>query len=356
MHDSMREFDLQFKGLELLPRHPFGGFTDEELLHLSGRKHRREYGFTPWGSWEVENSSFGRTLREWTHYPTSLPLMACSDHGVFWGSRCWPNEINSPYKLFLTWNKKKSEIMNNVHRKNSLHIPHPWLAYREKYYPKSSCTGKGTIVFFAHSNATSRLLYDSLDRYMQNLRDLPESFQPVVICLSFHDVLKGLHTVLRKYGFPIISAGATNSKYFVDRFYSISRLFARSTSTVIGSHSYYLIEMGIPFFLYGEPPTILYTGSDGKPDGAENWHDFGDEEDIERYRSLHLLLSEPVSHVTAAQLDTVGFYLGKNAEIDANVVNNYLWRSLLGNLPRASSLYLCLARQGALAFFRKMFD
>lgn len=327
----------------LLPPDAHEGFSDDELLRLSHLQRRTEAGYAPWASWEVENSSFGRTLREWAGYPSWLPLCASADHGVHWESRCWPNELESPYRLFLTWNGKKARLMNERHGKTALHIPHPWLAYRKKHYPELDPERNGTVVFFTHSNATTTPVFESLDAYMQSLRDLPACFHPVVICLSFHDVLKGMHRTLRPYGFPIVTAGTTNAQCFVDRFYRIARRFRYACSPTIGSHSFYLAEAGVAFFLHGPAPTYVIKGSRAVRDGEQDLRDYGDDEDIERFMMLRRLFSEPFDTVSAAQSEAVGRYLGEDADTDAGQLQSALWQSLCRNVPRVGSLYLANA-------------
>lgn len=324
----------------LLPRDAHDGFSDDELLLLSHLQRRTEAGYAPWASWEVENSSFGRTLREWADYPSWLPLCASADHGVHWESRCWPNEIESPYQLFLTWNGKKARLMRERHGKAALHIPHPWLAYRRKHYPELDPARHGTVVYFTHSNSTTTPVFKSLDVYIQSLRDLPAHFYPVVICLSFHDVLKGTHRMLRPYGFPIVTAGTTNAQCFVDRFYRIARNFRYACSPTIGSHSFYLAEAGVPFFLYGPAPTYVIKGSRAVCDGEQDLRDYGDDEDIEHFMALRRLFSEPADVVSTAQREAVGRYLGEDAGTGASQFQSALWQSFRHNLPRVGGLYL----------------
>jgi hypothetical protein len=324
----------------LLPRDAHEGFSDEELLRLSRLQRRTEAGHAPWASWEVENSSFGRTLREWAAYPSWLPLCATSDHGVHWESRCWPNEIESPYRLFLTWNGKKARLMRERHGKQALHIPHPWLAHRKAHFPELDPARSGTVVFFTHSNATTTPVFESLDAYMQTLRDLPAQFHPVVICLSFHDVLKGMHRTLRPYGFPILTAGTTNAQCFVDRFYGIARRFRHACSPTIGSHSFYLAEAGVAFFLHGPAPTYVIKGSRAVRDGEQDLRDYGDEEDIESFMALCRLFSQPLDAVSPAQREAVGRYLGEDAATDSGQLRTALWQALGSNLPRVGGLYL----------------
>lgn len=85
---------LNPKSQILLPRDPHEGFSDEELLRLSRLQRRTEAGYAPWASWEAENSSFGRTLREWAGYPSCLPLCVTSDHGVHWESHSSPTKLS----------------------------------------------------------------------------------------------------------------------------------------------------------------------------------------------------------------------------------------------------------------------
>lgn len=322
------------------------GYADGVLERLSRLQSRTEAGYAPWATWESENSSFGKTLRKWTRYPSWLPLCAVSDHGVHWESRCWPNEIDSPYRLFLTWNEKKSRIMREQHGKHALHIPHPWIAYRKAHHPNLSENREGTIVFFTHSNSTTTPVFESLEAYMQSLRDLPARFHPVVICLSFHDVLKGLHVKLRPFGFPIVTAGITNAQSFVDRFYQLVANFRYACSPTIGSHTYYLVEAGIPFFLYGQAPTYVLKGSRAVRDGEQDLRDYGDEEDIERFLTLKHLFSEPVESVTSRQRQVVEYYMGASSTVSAKSVAAMLWRELAANAPRVAGLYLSkLSRQ-----------
>ncbi|TVO60269.1 hypothetical protein [Denitromonas ohlonensis] len=198
-------------------------------------------------------------------------------------------------------------------------------------------------MFFTHSNAKTTPVFESLDAYMDELRALPRQFHPIVICLSFHDIRKGTHKQLRQYCFPLVTAGASNSTRFVDRFYTISRQFRYACSPTIGSHTYYLMEAGIPFFLYGQPPTYMIKGSDAVCDGAQDLRDYGDEEDIDRYMCLHRLLANPADSVTTEQRAMIENYLGLNASSTSGFVRKALFASLGQNMDVASGLYLRLA-------------
>ena len=48
---------------------------------------------------------------------------------------------------------------------------------------------------------------------------------------------------------------------FIERFYEIIRKFKYATSDIVGSYLYYAVEMGIPFFIYGEHPIFENKGN-----------------------------------------------------------------------------------------------
>lgn len=316
------------------------GYSDEQLGELSKLTSKLDAGLSPWATWESENSSFGKTLREWACFPRFLPICIASDHGVHWGATCWPNEISNHYRAFFTWNKKKNNLMRNRHGKRSYHVPHPWVHYRKKYYPTLPANRKGTLVFYAHSNATTSPKYSDLDGYINDLRALPEQCQPVVICLSFHDIEKGLHKELRKYGLPLITAGTTNSQDFVDRFYRMISQFRYSTSPNVGSHTFYLLEAGIPFFRFGPYPEYHIKGSKAVKDGKQNLSDYGDSDDIENFEKFKQLLSIRTDSVTEKQKIMVSNYLGIDAGITRLEASGIMWREFFLNLDKVLPLYL----------------
>lgn len=321
------------------------GYSDEKLEMLSSVQTRFELGIAPWVTWESENSSFGKAFREWASYPKILPLYFSSDHGVNWGSRCWPNETSSSYGTYFTWNKKKNDLMRKDHGKASYHVPHPWVFYRNKYFPALPKHRLGTLVFYAHSNDTTTPVYEDLDKYINDLKSLPERYQPIVMCLLADDVNKGLHKKLREYKIPLVTAGVLNSQKFVDRFYSLLYQFRFSSSSNVGSHTFYILEAGIPFFLYGPYPEYQIKGSKFVKDGKQDLRDYGDEEDILEFSKLKKLLSSPVDEVTPEQYALVSKYLGMDSKITRLKASLILWRELFLHFGEARTAYTPLVRK-----------
>lgn len=319
------------------------GYSDEQLEMLCLPRSRFECGIAPWAAWESENSSFGKTFREWTNYPKLFPLYISSDHGVHWESRCWPNEINSRYSTFFTWNKKKNDLMRRIHNKKSYHVPHPWVSYRRKHFSTLPINRLGTLVFFPHSNTSTTPVYENLDEYIADLKSLPEKYQPVVMCLSFHDIDKKIHKKLRSYDIPLVTNGTTNSKNFIDRFYSLLYQFKYASSSNVGSHTFYILEAGIPFFLYGPYPKYHIKGSVAVKDGEQDLRDYGDEEDLREFSKFKQLLSSPEDKVTAEQHALMSKYLGLDSEITRLKASLILWRELFLHSSEVVTVYAKLA-------------
>ena len=323
------------------------GFSDEKLEKLSSYL-ISERGFTPWATWESENTSFGKTFRKWAFYPSWLPIFISSDHAVHWESKCWPNETDSSFDVFFTWNKKKAKAMSQQYRKSAYHVPHPWVFFRKKHFKERLLSGRGTLIYFAHSNGQTIPFYENLDEYFDSLKALPDKYKPLCLCLSFHDIQKGLHKKLRQYGIPIVTAGNASSKSFVDRFYSLIYQFKYATSPNIGSHTFYALEAGVSFFIFGKHPQYISTGSKFIPDGAVDYQHYGDEEDIERLQYFKSLISKSEDFVSWEVKKIVEDYLGLDSKITRLNASFILWSALIFNMPKLIPLYF----RGALKLIR----
>jgi hypothetical protein len=301
------------------------GFSDEELEARCQLDGMFDSKIVPWALWESEHTSYGRAFRALARYPGWLPLLFGADHGVMHGSRCWTNETDTPYPAFFTWLAKKNVLMRTKCRKRSYHIAHPWSFYRRKYFPRLPADRAGTLVYFPHSNATSSHVFD-VEQYIADLQSLPAQYQPVTICLSFHDVWAGLHKRLRKYGIPLVTAGHGNSRRFIDRFYSLLYPFRYATSPNVGSHTFYIMEAGVPFFLFGPYPRIEVKNSPYVEDGVYGAEILGDEEDQRKIAAFIDLLYERTDEITATQRAYVTHYLGLDSPMTRRAVAVAVWR------------------------------
>ena len=97
---------------------------------------------------------------------------------------------------------------------------------------------------------------------IDQLKNLPEEFKPITVCLHFVDILKDKHLLFEKAGFECVTAGHMFNRDFISNFYDILIQFKYSLSNDVGSHTFYSIELGIPFSLLGESAQVTITKSE----------------------------------------------------------------------------------------------
>jgi hypothetical protein len=105
--------------------------------------------------------------------------------------------------------------------------------------------------------------------YAEALTMLPPRFHPVSVCLYWKDLLNGAGREFQKRKINVVTAGHMADPSFAANFYSILRTCAYSTSNMMGSYSFYSVEMATPFFQYGPVPTFNNNGNDpNRPRGS----------------------------------------------------------------------------------------
>ena len=118
-----------------------------------------------------------------------------------------------------------------------------------------------------------------------------------------HDIHKGYHKIFFDNGFPVYTAGNTLDVRFAERFYNILKNFRYSTSSIIGSYTYYSVEMGIPFFLHGREPTLINKCDSNIASGEYIYA-------THKYRYVSKLFNKHIEHVTHEQKEFVHLHLG----------------------------------------------
>ena len=305
------------------------GMTDAELECVCKVRFN---GYAPWAYWTSEIYSFGKCFRLWTKYPRILPLYVYSDHGVALSPNLEKNELENPAAVHFTWHPLKGQKNKENKRKEVVRIMHPWISYRRSRGIARAQRPRGTIVFYSHS--TPGLKYEGHDteEYFAKLKNLPEKFQPIVLCLHMHDVNAGQHKTLRRHGFPIVTAGNASSIYFVDHFYNLVKDYAYGTSQDCGSNVFYCVELGLPYFFLGEYPRIVNMSDKNFPIGPlDRYYD----KDLEEFDKMALKLFDvPVDSVTSEQRAFVQSFLGCDSAITPKQVSRILWREFFRHWRR----------------------
>ncbi len=231
------------------------GMSEEELINLS-----KDYPLKSLGCMEPEFYGLGKEIRYNGFYPQSLPLFLSSEHGICLWDYPQNYSLNAKYPYMLVHSKRMQKAWKNYSKVPCFVMQSPFVSYRRRKKINQSPDASGTLAFFAHS--TNEIdNSSSINHYINQLKKLPEAFQPVSICMYFIDINKGYHKPFLENSFKVYTAGNWLDPDFMPRFYEILRHFRFSTSNGVGSNTFYSVEMGIPFSRYGEEPQY-YNKSD----------------------------------------------------------------------------------------------
>ena len=256
-------------------------------------------------NWTSEIYGIGKHLREYAYYPMSFPLLVHSDHGgPYQHDTALPIDIDTESPVLLFHSPRYLDEFKKQSAKTAYVLYSPFVFYRKKKRIKQSDTANGTLAFVAHSTPLIDDQSEIVD-YINDLRHLPEEFQPVSAMIHYHDVNKGLHKVFLENGMPVYTAGNPHDYRFTERFYSIIRNFRYTTSNHPMSCLFYSIEMGIPHFLYGNKPVFVNKGDENVTAG-----DYDAEKENLQVRKLVALFSGIQSIISERQRQFVEYELG----------------------------------------------
>lgn len=325
-------------------------FSDDMLLSLSRIDNYLGYGIAPWVNWESENAGYGTAFRSVYNFPKLLPLCIMSDHGVPIFSHIWPNDLSNSKYYNFTSNFKKYENLTALGIR-SVHIKHPWISWSQQSSNKNTDADrrKGTIVFWPHSNESTVPIFEStIEDYISDLLDLPETYKPIYICLMSHDIIKGVHLQLRKYKLPIVTAGSNSSRDFIFNFYKIIRNFKYATSPNIGSHFYYSFIDGNIFFFLGK---VFFrgTGKGAVPANHKFKHGYNittyEEREVEGIINLLSYKENSKNSKNPRIINHLNSVLGLNSTEKKINIRIILYLSMIENLNSLPKMYYDTSRK-----------
>jgi hypothetical protein len=221
--------------------------TEKELIKLVNYKR------TIKGSYEPEMYGFGKIYREMGFYPKFLPFHIICQHGVSLWDEPQSHDFNSKYPVMFVFSKRMQKAWQGISKKPCFVIQHPYIFYRKKNKILQKAEAKGAVFFLSHSTSEIKMKL-AINKLISQLRKLPLKFHPITICLHYVDINKGFHKPFMKAGFSCVSAGHCEDPLFIKRFYKILSSHKYAISNAIGSYTFYSVEMGIPFSLFGERP------------------------------------------------------------------------------------------------------
>ncbi len=279
---------------------------------------------------EDKKYSHNRIIRLISGFPENRPLPCRYEHGHCPSNDKPVNDLKSKKNLMLVFNRRRLTLWQKYSKKKAYIIGSLFVQYRRFKNICKADAASGTVAFPLHSTLKEEGVFDR-EEYCRKLKELPETFHPIKICVHEHDIQRGFDKIYRGKGFEIVTAGIRENPDFVDKFYDIVRHCKYATSNAFGSYLFYTVEMGIPFFIYGPEASIRYTDRDIPIERATREEEYGGY--IERLFSTY-----PDIQITAQQRIAVAEETGIEDAISSDQLHQLLmshyWRQRLEDAIR----------------------
>jgi len=199
----------------------------------------------------IQDYGLNIIIRNYLCIPKWLPFMAFMEHG--WTALDTPlkSDISAKgYPIMFVYSKRRLDAYKDKDHsfKKILISGIPFILYRKLNKIAQKKNAIGSIAFPSHGTDLVKSQY-SIEQFCTELNKLPDRFKPITICLHFDNIFE--KKIYSSLGFTVVTAGERyDSKFFIN-FYEIITSYKYVISNVIGSHTFYSVDLGIPFFIMG---------------------------------------------------------------------------------------------------------
>lgn len=215
--------------------------------------------------WESKIYGYLHTVKEFIKYPKFLPLYLHLEHGWDQKDSVYSTDISTGHQIILVFNKRRQKLFA-PYAMTPITMGCPMLMHIKTHHIKRHDDAIGTIVFPAKGGNFGREIFD-IHGFCQNLKQLPQEFYPITVCLTDYGMNEENIATYRSYGFEIITAGYHLSFSFTKRFCELLLSYKYACSNILGTYVLPCMELGIPFFLLRNG-NVMYEN-----DGRDTVHD-----------------------------------------------------------------------------------
>ena len=218
------------------------------------------------------NEFYGHSdiIKQYLDFPKWRPLSVALQHG--WEPEATVNkaDLDSPLTELWVWSQRTKDQYDALGVKKDIRVVGaPFI-----YLPVKTIPGdekQGTIVFPVHWTKNIDFIGD-YEEYALALKELPQEYFPITVCLYYLDIEKGNARFFEKHGFKVISNGPPSKLNFLNNFITNVSPYKYATSNDIGTAAFYSINLDLKFFFYG-PRFKIYNKSDRyEPLGSGEWY------------------------------------------------------------------------------------
>lgn len=200
--------------------------------------------------WSSEIYGRGSTFRKFFFFPSFMPLLFTSDHGVAFDSFIDPDIVNNRryFKLHITNNPIVVDVLPNKPFKFVFTLPtiHPWIRRKNKLKLAQSTNASGTLFFPSHYAGGVDVIGIDDQASISYLKKLDSSYSPITICFYYADMTGSRPSRFEAAGFEVLTIGDPFRSDYFEAFYKLiaSKSFAITEDWT--SAVFYCVDLGVP--------------------------------------------------------------------------------------------------------------
>ncbi len=179
-----------------------------------------------------------------------------TEHGLILGNLVQPHCLSSFTQTIITFSEYRKRIIEKRTRK-AVVVVGPYIQYASSMLTAKeiieckSKLGKVLLVFPSHSiDSTTKVFNQHIFLNEIQMRKIDGSFDTVLVCLYWKDILIGRATPYRERGFQVVTAGHSYDPNFLNRLKTIIDLADMTMSNAVGTHIGYCIFEGKPHYVF----------------------------------------------------------------------------------------------------------
>ena len=267
-------------------------------------------------------------LKRLVGQPLIHPLRLSIPHGLRFDSKLWEHDYRPDFPIGLVPGPfRASAIASRVNARlvpvgPLIHYAPPALS-PAAHAAAASRLGRMLLVFPAHSTHHVDAEFSHND-FIAALTAHARTFDSVVVCLYWRDVLRGLAKPYKTAGFHVVTAGHIYDFAFLPRLRSMIELAAMTLSNRLGTHTGYCLHLGKPHHIHRQQVKIQIVHPEMVPVPGE----------MDEAVRFDTLFGEYSEVITPAQREIVEQYWGTShvrpaGEMDALILDaeREFWRN-----------------------------
>lgn len=238
-----------------------------------------------------------------------LSLDIVIEHGVYFSNSLVDFELRDFCRFpFVITMGVQREFFLNKNGYNALSIG-PYIRYVDFYSSKEGLAsmkrnlGKTLLVFPSHSIEGVNSVFNE-EAFVNEIKKYAVSFDTILICMYWKDILDNRYQRYLDYGFKIVTAGHRSDPSFLSRLKDLIYLADMTMSNNLGTHLGYCISEHKPHYLFSQECT--YSGELVE---QENQY-----KDLDVYNKRLLQFKKTFgtfsNNITSKQLELVRYYWG----------------------------------------------